>query len=228
MDRGRLSEIGTWVLVLCAVLTTSVVIRRELVPGSMARKAKYVDGWEEALTVGIRSGSADALVQVVEFADFQCPFCAHFEAIVKTIRERYPDQVAFTFAPFPLPYHEFAEPAQRVAECADMQGRFEAMRSLLFEKHQAFGSVEWTDFAMQAGIENIDQFNACVNDTEPSERIERSRKLADKIGVRGTPTIIINGWKVPVPPSVEDFDRIVENVAESRPPVSGLDFPRHH
>ena len=182
IDRGKVSEIVSWVLVACALLTTILVVRGEFVQESTTTaatatewQATYVDEWEDALTVGIRAGSADAPIQVVEFTDFQCPYCARFEATVRTIRAKYPDRVAFTFAPYPLYYHEFAETAERVAECAHLQGRFEAMRSLLFEKQQEFGSVPWTDFANQAGIENISLFDVCVNDTEPMDRIERSK-----------------------------------------------------
>lgn len=189
-----------------------------------AWKAIYVDGWEDALAVGIRSGSADAPVQIVEFADFQCPYCARFETTVQAVRDSYPEQVAFTFAPFPLPYHDHAETAQRVAECAYSQGRFDEMRSLLFSKQQAFGSVAWTDLAMQVGIEDVSRFDACVGATEPLERIEQSRLIADNLGVRGTPTIIVNGWKLPVTPSSEHFDKMVRNVVEGRSPVAGIDF----
>ncbi len=98
------------------------------------------------------------------------------------------------------------------------------MRSLLFEKQQAFGSVPWTDFAKQVGIPDIKQFDACVNDTRPVERVEKGKKLGEEMGVRGTPTIIVNGWKLPVLPSSEDFDKIVKNVMQGRPPAADIDF----
>lgn len=231
IDRRRLSEISSWILVFCAVLTTILVVRREFEQGSTAtaattpkRQAIYVDGWQDALTVGIPSGSADAPVQVVEFADFECPYCAHFEATVRAIRDKYPDQVAFTLVHFPLPQHSFAESAARVAECAYTEGRFEAMRSLLFEKQQVFGVVPWTDFAKQAGILDVKQFDACVNDMGPVERIEQGKKVAEDMGVRGTPTIIVNGWKLPVTPSSEDLEKIVKNVRNGRSPAADMDF----
>lgn len=230
-DRSKLNELSAWILVFCAFLTTILVARRELVPSltvgattGAAWKAIYVDGWEDALAVGIRSGSADAPVQIVEFADFQCPYCARFEVTVQAVLERYPEQVAFTFAPFPLPYHEYAENAQRVAECAYSEGRFDEMRSLLFSKQQAFGSVVWTDLAMQVGIEDVSRFDTCVSATEPLARIKKSRLIADNLGVRGTPTIIVNGWKLPMAPSSEHVDKMVTNVVEGRSPVAGIDF----
>ena len=99
--------------------------------GESQTQPVFFEQWRDALAAGIRLGPADAPVQVVEFADFQCPYCARFELTVKTVREKYPDQVAFTFAHMPLPQHGFAESAARAAECADSQGRFEAMRVAL-------------------------------------------------------------------------------------------------
>jgi protein-disulfide isomerase len=87
-----------------------------------------------------------------------------------------------------------------------------------------FGSVPWSDFAMQVGIGDIDQFDACVKDAKPLERIELSVKLAEQIGIRGTPTIIVNGWKLPMPPSLQQFDMIVKNVMDGKRPTADLEF----
>lgn len=235
ISSGRLNEIGSWTLVLCALLTTILVVRREFAgdavgattinpPASYDPREVDVDGWQAALGGGIRFGRADAPVQVVEFADFQCPYCASFEATVSTVRSKYPDHVAFTFAHYPLPQHSLAESAARASECADIQGRFEEMRSLLFTRQRTFGSVPWTDFAKDVGILDLEQFDVCVNDTRPVERIERGKKVGVEIGVRGTPTIIVNGWRLPLPPTAEQFDEIVRNVMDGRPPVEGIDF----
>jgi protein-disulfide isomerase len=98
------------------------------------------------------------------------------------------------------------------------------MRSLLFEKQQAFGSVPWSDFARQAGIPDTQQFDACMSDTRPFERIDRGKELAEKMNIRGTPTLLVNGWKLPVPPSPEELDKIVRNVLEGRSPMADVHF----
>ena len=226
IDRHSASEIASWVLVLSAVLTTLLIVRREFVQEetTTAPEARYVDGWEDALTIGRRSGPADAPVQVVEFADFECPYCALFETTMQAVRDKYPDQVAFTMAYYPLSNHLYAESAARAAECAHRQGRFEAMRVLLFEEQQAFGSVPWTHFAEQVGISDIEQFDACVNDIGTFERLEQGKKLGDQLGVRGTPTVLINGWQMPGAPTPEMFDMIVNNVLEGRLPAENMVF----
>lgn len=170
-----------------------------------------------------RWGTADAPVQVIEFADFQCPSCARFESTVRATRDKYPTQVAFTLVHFPLPSHEFAESAARAAECANIQGTV-GMRSLLFERQHGIGSVSWRILAQEAGVPDVDEFDECVNDAQPMERIEQGKKLADKMGVRGTPTVIVNGWKLPVPPSPEVLDRIINNVVTGRAPTADIDL----
>jgi protein-disulfide isomerase len=227
--RGRrLSEIGSWVLVLCAVATTVLVVRREFSQGATAlptnRQATYVEEWRDALATGVRSGSPDAPVQVVEFGDFQCPYCARFDATARAMLEKYPDQIAFTFVHLPLPQHEFAEPAARAAECAEAQGHFKGMRSLLFDKQPEFGAVAWTDLAIRIGVPDIALFDACMNDRQPLARIEGAKALADRMGILGTPTIIVNGWKWPGTPSAEDIDKIVDNVLGGREPSAHMDF----
>ncbi len=228
LDKLTLSDIGYWVLVICAFVTTLLVARREFFQESASfevnEPAIYVEGWEDALASGIRIGLADAPVQVVEFVDFQCPACARFEKTAQSIRDKYPDQVAFTLAHLPLTMHESAETAARVAECAYQQGRFGEMSSLLFAKQQAFGLVPWTEFARQSEILDLEQFDSCISDTQPIARIEQGRTIAEKLDVRGTPTILINGWKLPVIPTMEHFDKIVENVMNDNPPTKGMEF----
>jgi protein-disulfide isomerase len=228
--RGKLlvSEASSWVLVLCALVTTILVVGREFTQPSTGaterRRPSYVDEWQEALHVGLRLGSANAPVQIIEFADFQCPACAHFETTVRGVRDKYPTQVAFTLIHFPLPQHEFSEAAARVAECAHVQRVLEPMRTLLFERQRTFGSVPWTDFAIQAGVPDVKQFDVCVNDSRMLERIEQGKRMADRIGLRSTPTVIVNGWRLPLPPSADDIDKMIKNVMAGTSPVAGIDF----
>jgi hypothetical protein len=93
-------------------------------PAQAEQKPTFIEDWRADLAKGIRMGPTDAPVQLIEFADFECPYCAMFHKYMETLRARYPTQVALTYAHFPLPMHRFAEPAARVAECASDQGQF--------------------------------------------------------------------------------------------------------
>ena len=221
--RKKISEISSWVLVVCAVVTTGLVVSREFAQGAGVTEPKrepvYLEGWEDALAIGTRSGSATAPVQVIEFADFQCPACARFDATVQTVLEKHKNNVAFTVVHFPLPFHDSAEAAARTAECARSQGRFDAMRSLLFKKQELIGSVPWAEFGKEAGIADMPLFEACASDTRPLEQVEKGKKLGERMNVRGTPTILVNGWKLPFTPAPEDFDNLVKAVARGQSPA---------
>lgn len=214
----------------CAVVTTALVIRRELIQKPdlttvEERPVTYVEEWRDALIAGLRIGDSDAPIQVIEFADFQCPYCAKYETTVNAVRDKYSNQIAFTFVHLPIFYHEFAEPAARAAECAYAQNKFDEMRSLLFEEQADFGSVSWTSLAEGVAIPNLDKFNNCMSeDTQPLERIAQGIDLSKRMGIRGTPTIIVNGWKWPRPPSTTEFDQIVQNVLNGKSPADGTEY----
>lgn len=228
----NIREFSSWLLVLCAVVTTLIVVRQQIMRSTTTttegvtsqRQATYIDHWEEVLASGIRLGSESAPVQLVEFADFECPGCARYEATLRVIRQSHSDKVAFTFAHLPLDYHSFAEAAARAANCAHEQGRFDEMRGMLFENSGHFGSITWVEIAKLSGVPDILQFEACVIATETSKSIVEAKVLAEKIAVKGTPTLIVNGWMLPIPPSLEQFDQIVRNVTDGKPPAQGLDF----
>ncbi len=215
----------TVTLVACAVITTGLVIRREFMspenaPAEVpAREPEFVKEWQSFLDKGELLGSAQAPVQLIEFADFECPFCARFTETLHTVRERYPDKVAVTFIHLPLEMHRFAEISARAAECADEQGRFEQMHDLLFKNQRTIGIKPWTEFAQEAGVPDTDAFDSCFKRTDSLPRVEAGKALAETLNVRGTPTLMINGWKLDRPPSVEELDRKVQAVLAGKPPV---------
>jgi protein-disulfide isomerase len=164
-------------------------------------------------------GPEQAPVQLAEFADFECPFCASFHKDLKALRDRFPNQVALTFVHFPLPMHRFAEPAARVAECADDQGQFERMHDLLFEQQGQFGLRPWSDFASDAGVANSAAFEACIKRTDPIPRVTEGKALGNQLDVQFTPTVVINGWKLGRPPTLDELDHMVKLILAGKSPV---------
>jgi protein-disulfide isomerase len=123
MQGATFNNIVLSVLLLCALVTTGLVVRRELVSDSptvqtIQSDPTFLKDWRETLQQGIRVGPAGAPVQIVEFADFQCPYCARFEKRLTEIRRRHGDKVAVTFVHSPLASHDQAERAARAVECA--------------------------------------------------------------------------------------------------------------
>jgi protein-disulfide isomerase len=122
---------------------------------------------------------------------------------------------------FPLRGHRFAIPAARVSECAGEQGRFEAMHDQLFEGQDSFGLKPWSEYATAAGVPDLAQFDACIKNSGPVRRIEEGKQLGTQIDVQGTPTLVINGWKLGHPPTAEELDAMIKAVLAGKEPVSG-------
>jgi protein-disulfide isomerase len=220
----KLDAVITATLVVCSVITTAAVLRREFmapaITGTRAeQKPVFISRWRDDLGKGVRLGPTEAPVSILEFADFECPFCASFHKDVKALRVHYPTQVALTFVHFPLPMHRFAEPAARVAECAGDQGRFEAMYDVLFEQQDKFGLKPWSEFASEAGVEDNTAFEACIKRTDPIPHVADGKALGNQLDVQGTPTVMINGWKLGHPPNLEELDRIVKAILAGKSPI---------
>jgi protein-disulfide isomerase len=224
----KFDSIVTLTLVVCAVITTGVVLRREFTAPAAGRrqvdqdqKDALIARWRDDLSKGIRLGPDAAPVQLIEFADFECPFCGDFHTKLKALRARYPTQVSLTYVHFPLPGHRFALPAARVAECAGEQGRFEAMYDQLFEGQGQFGLKPWDDYAIAAGVLDIAAFDVCTKKTDSMPRVEAGKALGAKLDIQGTPTVIINGWKLGHPPTAEELDQMVQRILAGKSPVDG-------
>jgi protein-disulfide isomerase len=220
----KIDSVITVTLVVCALITTGVVLRREFFASPAAnsrteQKPIYIKDWRSHLAKGVRIGPAAAPVQLVEFADFECPFCASLHKDLKVLETRYPSQVALTFVHFPLPMHRFAEPAARVVECAGDQGRFEAMYDLLFEQQDSFGLKPWSEFATEAGVKNDAAFEACIKRTDSIPRVIEGKALGNQLDVQGTPTVVINGWKLGRPPASDELDRMVKAILAGKSPL---------
>jgi protein-disulfide isomerase len=222
----KLDTVITATLVVCALITTAVVLRREFfVRATMGapadQKPVLISEWRDDLKSGVRLGPAEAPVSVIEFADFECPYCGNFLKTLKSVGDKYPGKIGVTYMHFPIQGHRFAIPAARAAECAGEQGRFEAMHDQLFEGQDQFGLKPWSDFAVAASVPDLPAFDFCIKRTEAIPRVEEGKALGSKLDIQGTPTIIINGWKLGHPPSEAELDQMVQRVLAGKQPVDG-------
>lgn len=213
------------VLVICALATTALVARRELMTqytsGASTKVAalKYVENWRSDLARGVRMGSPRAAVQMLELADFECPYCRSMHGLLQSVRAKHPDSVALTFVHYPLAGHRFAVVAARAAECAEAQDRFEAMHDQLFLGQESFGQVPWSEFAAKASVPDIAGFEQCMKAIAPIPRLDAGKALGQRLGLIGTPTLIINGWMLSHPPNLEELERMIDNVTAGKPAI---------
>ena len=143
-------------------------------------------------------GKADAPVTLVEFSDFQCPYCRLASATVAQLLARYPNDVKLVYAHFPLENHAWAMPAAEAASCAALQSpdAFWTLHDAFFGDQQAFTPANVMDRsrAVLAGTGiNLDSWEACTADPATAGRVRQQAALGEASGVTGTPGFFVNG-----------------------------------
>jgi protein-disulfide isomerase len=211
----------TIVLTVAALGMTSAFVAREFAGNRRSRPPQaaptFVPDWKALVKSGVVVGSETAPAQLLEFMDFECPFCRHADSVIEVVSQRVGPSMTRIFLHYPLPNHRFAMPAARVAECALEQGRFAEARSLLFAKQDSFGLKSWMSFAIEAGVPDTLRFSRCAASSASIPRIAGGMEAGKIVGVRGTPTIVLNGWRFHIPPSVEELESAVRRVLDGKP-----------
>jgi protein-disulfide isomerase len=138
-------------------------------------------------------GSADGLIKLLEYGDYECPFCGESYAIVKEIQRRLGDDLLFAFRNFPLTnIHPYAEHAAEAAEAAGAQGNFWGMHDLLFENQGALEDDDLAAYAAELGLDETRLIRE-VTSSVYAPRIREDFKSGVRAGVNRTPTFFING-----------------------------------
>lgn len=165
-------------------------------------------------------GNPNAVVTLVEYADFQCPACGYYAPLIKRVFENSSTTMKIVFRHFPLPQHMNAVPASLAAEAAGMQGKFWEMYDMLFDKQ-----IDWetssdpktvfTEYAKTLGLDTV-KFSADFDLESLKTKITASSRGGAKGGVNSTPTFFINGKKITNPTNYEDFKKLVDEAALPR------------
>lgn len=137
-------------------------------------------------------GSPDAPVKIVEFADFQCPFCREAARIMDAAHDKYGDKVVIYYRHFPLSAHPEAEVAARAAVAAQMQDKFWPMHDLLFKYQKQLSAEKIDQFARQIGV-NFSKFKKDMTSAEAVKRVRADKQAGEDAQITGTPSIFING-----------------------------------
>jgi len=162
-------------------------------------------------------GPEDAPVTLEEFGDFQCPPCAMLHPVLKTMEKEFGPRLRVIFREFPLvPTHAHALSAARSAEAAGLQGKFWEMHDLLYENqktwHDEFDSrPTFEGYAKKIGLD-LERFRRDVSSQVVEQRIFLDGKRAHALGVKGTPTVFLNGREVPFESLAPEKLRVLINV----------------
>lgn len=155
-------------------------------------------------------GAQTARVTIVEFEDFQCPFCRQVHETVERVMARYKDSVRLVHRDLPLQQlHPAARKAHEAARCAEKQGKFWEYRNVLYEKAPAASVDQLNGYAAQLGL-NAPAFRKCLDGGEFRDVVQRDEQEAQRLGITGTPAFYINGRFVSGAQPEGEFARIID------------------
>ncbi len=207
------ATVGVLLAALIATLVGGLVFRLSTVLGGQtdADLPRYLDRLVDPETDHIL-GPVDAPLTLVEYGDFECPFCARATGVTKELRNRFGDRFRYVFRHLPLPdVHPHAELAARAAVAADAQGRFWDMHDLLY-KHQ--DEMEYEDtvvYAIDLGLD-MERFLKDLESDWAAERVRRDAASAEASGVQGAPTFFIGNRRHTGPYDAESLARELEQL----------------
>jgi protein-disulfide isomerase len=166
------------------------------------------------------SGGAAAAVTVVEFSDFQCPYCRAAETPVKQLTAKYGDKIKLVYMDFPLGFHEHALDAARAAQCAAGQDKFWQFHDALFADQSKLAPADLKATAAKLGLDSK-KFDACYDHQAPDGAIRSEQAQGQSLGVTGTPTFFINGRELVGAQPIDKFSAIVDQelAAAKAPPT---------
>lgn len=155
-------------------------------------------------------GPASAPITIVEFSDFQCPYCAAAIPEIQSLLKAYPTQVKLIFKQYPLEFHPQAALAAAAALAAQKQGKFWQMHDALFAAHDQLSRDKIFELARQNGLD-VKRFQDDLGSTSVREAIMRDVQDGDKAGVEGTPTLFINGQRYNGPIAVSSLKPVFDS-----------------
>jgi protein-disulfide isomerase len=140
-------------------------------------------------------GDSTAKVTLVQYSDFQCPYCSAVNPTIEQVMTDYKGQVKLVYRHFPLSFHENAQKAAEASECASAQGKFWEMHDKLFANQSKLTVADLKGYAKDLGL-NTTKFNTCLDDGTYTAKVQTDETQGGQYGVNGTPATFVNGTLV--------------------------------
>jgi protein-disulfide isomerase len=154
-------------------------------------------------------GKANAPVTIVEFSDFQCPFCQRVNPTLAKLRETYGDRISIVFKDYPLPNHPQAPKAAEAARCAADQSKFWEMHDAMFANQKALEVPALKQTARAIGLDG-GAFDTCIDSGKHAATVAKNAALGEQMGVNSTPTLYVNGRQVLGAMPFEVFKQVID------------------
>jgi protein-disulfide isomerase len=182
--------------ILEAIRTRRIARTKNAYIESLRSKAKVVLALDPprapiSLKSNALRGPADAPVTIVEFADYECPYCQQIQPAVEKLIKEYSGKVAFAFKDLPLPSHAHAQKAAEGARCAGVQGKYWEFHDQLFANHQ-YDVPKMKDIAVELKLD-AKAFNTCLDAGQQNEAVQADFNESQVLGLPGTPAFFVNG-----------------------------------
>ena len=169
---------------------------------------------EKAYTVNTKGspakgGPAGAAVTLVEFSDFQCPFCSRVTGTLDQIEKAYGDKVRIVFKHLPLRMHSRAPLAHAASEAANRQGKFWPMHDRIFANQRELSEAKYLEYAQEIGLD-VGRFKKDMASTSVKARVDADAAEAAALGVTGTPGFFVNGYFLSGAKPFSEFKRVID------------------
>jgi protein-disulfide isomerase len=162
-------------------------------------------------------GPDDAPITIVEFSDYQCPYCtAWYQQTFSQLLAAYPDQIRFVYRDLPLPMHSEAVPAAEAADCAGEQAAYWKFHDALFSDKYPLGRAAYEKYADELGLDTA-AFKTCLDDHRYQAEVQSDAADAAQLGLSGTPSFVINGRIVVGALPFANFKSIIDEELARKP-----------
>jgi len=194
-------------------------------------KAQKPGGPDPKLTYKVDVGDAHtkgpdtAKVTIVEWSDFQCPFCQRVNPTIDQITKKYGDKVRVAFKHNPLPMHNRAKPAAIAAEAAGKQGKFWEMHDRLFENAKELTDENFVKWAEEIGLD-VGKFKQDLADPELAKKVDAHQKQGMGLGARGTPAFFVNGRYLSGAQPTDAFKKLIDEELKKADALIAQGTPR--
>jgi protein-disulfide isomerase len=160
-------------------------------------------------------GPRTAPVTLVEFSDFQCPYCGRVLPVLKRVQETYGERVRLVFRNFPLAIHPLAPKAAEAAACANEQGKFWEMHDRLFADPKKLDVADLKASAAELGLD-AQAFDQCLDSGKHEATWKEERTEGERAGVSGTPAVFVNGRLIGGAQPYETFAQVIDDELERK------------
>ncbi|MBF0353438.1 MAG: thioredoxin domain-containing protein [SAR324 cluster bacterium] len=202
-DMNNLSQKGTYEQLAPQIkdyFTQQMMMQQIMVQYKMAQEKGWVKSYLQAppeFLVSARvdssyvRGNVKGKVMLLEFSDYQCPYCAKVQPTLNKLVEKYGDRIAFGYQHYPLPFHTEADEAAIAAECAGDQGLFGEMHEKLFENQRSQQNKDLKSYAKQIKIPKLKTFETCLDQEKYRSKVNRHLEEGKELGINGTPGFVV-------------------------------------